>query len=416
MIVINLLKKILNKSEEYIKTDMTYLVKGGFWIFLSHFVQISTGVIVTIALANLLPKESLGTYQFILSIAAIISVLTLSGLGTAITKAVAGGHDGVLRSGVRTKLRWSIGIVLASGATALYYYLNENVVLAYSFLIVGIFAPFIESFKLYENYLYGKEAFRDSVTLGAWRKPLPLVALLVTVYLTNDVLTLIFVYFASNAISFLAVYLAVIRKYQPPEKEHVETITLSKHLSVLRIVGHIGNHVDKILIWHFLGSAAVASFAIAQLSTRYSGVFLNGASTLALPKVSKRDLPTLQQTLPRKVWLFTLMMFFGAIGYIIIAHFAFPLIFPQYPESIMVSQALALGFLFIPRFIYSQVLIAHNQIGAQYTIGFSHTIIKALLLYTLLPIYGIWGAVYAILVSEFIQTLIVRIFFNKAKV
>lgn len=331
---------VLQKLQNYTKTDMNYLAKGSFWLMVSYVIQVSLGVITTIALANLLPKESLGTYQFILSIAAILSVITLSGLGTAITRAVAQGHDGVLRSGVRTKLKWSIGIVLASGVTALYYYINDNTLLAYSFLIVGIFAPFIESFKLYNNFLYGKEAFKDNVVLGAWRKPLPLIATLTTIYFTDDVLTLIFVYFLSHAISYLAVYAAVIRKYNPPKQSHSETITLSKHLSVLRIVSMVGSHIDKILIWHFLGAASVAIFSIAQLGTKYSGGFLNTLSALVLPKVSKRDLPTLQQTLPRKVWLFTVLMAAGAGVYIAIAPFVFPLLFPQHlpPPGVTLSR------------------------------------------------------------------------------
>ena len=64
---------------------------------------------------------------------------------------------------------------------------------------------FIESFKMYENFLYGKEAFKDSVTLGAWRKPLPLIATVITAFLYPEPLALVAAYFASNALSFFLV-------------------------------------------------------------------------------------------------------------------------------------------------------------------------------------------------------------------
>lgn len=409
------LRETLLFAQRYTKTDMLYLAHGGFWVMLSYGIQVGTGVVTTIALANLLPKESFGTYQFVLSVASVLSVMTLSGLGVAITRAVARGNDGVLRSGVRTKLKWSTGIVLTSGAVSLYYYLNGNSALATAFLFVGAFAPFIESFKLYQNYLQGKEQFKDGVLLGAWRKPLPLIALIVTALLTHDVVVLVLVYFLSNVISYASVYFAVIQKYQPPDTNDAETLSISKHQSALRIMGHIGQHADKILIWHFLGAAAVAHFTIAQLTARYSGGMLNTLSAIVLPKVSKRDLATLKQTLPRKVWLFTALMAIGTCIYILVIPFVFPLVFPEYLESILLSQVLAASFLFMPRKVYTQVLIAHKQTRAQYILAISMTSVKLILLYTLLSLYGIWGAVFAILGTELLSNFAVRYFFHTAK-
>ena len=409
------LVRLLRWSERYTKTDMRYLAKGGFWVTANYVLQVALGLITTIALANLLPKEALGTYQFILSVAAILSVLTLSGLGVAITRAVAQGHEGVLRTGIRTKLLWSIGIVLGSGATALYYYLQDNPTLALAFLIVGAFAPFIESCKLYENYLNGKEAFRDMLLLGFWRKPLPVIALVTTVFFTDSVLTLIFVYFATNALSLALVLWLVLRKYQPPSETDSETLTLSKHLSFLKLFGAVGSHADKVLIWHFLGAAPVAAYTIAQLSTKYSGSLLTTVTKLVLPRVAKRDLPTLQKTLPRKVRLFILLMALGAATYIIIAPFVFPILFPEYPESIPYTQLLALTLLFIPNRIYSQTLVAHNQMKSYYTLTTVTTFLKLGLLYVLLPRFEVWGAIYAILITGIIGSILIRYFFFTAK-
>lgn len=409
------LKKQLAALQRYTKTDMTYLTKGGFWVSMSYFIQVGTGVLSTIALANLLPKETLGTYQFILAIAAILSVLTLSGLGTAITRAVAQGHDGMLRSGVRTKFKWSIGIVVASGATALYYYVAGNNMFALAFLIVGACAPFIESFKLYVNFLHGKEAFKDNTLLGAWRKPLPLLATVLTAYFSNDILLLVFVYFFSNTISFTAVYYSVINKYKPPLQHNGETVAYSKHLTVFRIISRVANNADKILIWHFLGSAMVANFAIAQFATRYSGGILDSLSALVLPKLAKRDLAILQQTLPRKVFLFTCLMFVGALAYTLLVPYLFKYIFPDYLDSVGLAQLLAVTFLFLPRSVYGKALTAHKQLRSQYTLAIVLPCIKIALLTILLPIFDIWGAVYALILSDAVGAITLYTFFKRAK-
>jgi len=405
----NLIKKIQSRTG----TDLPAIFKDGLWVSTANGIQILVGIITTIVLANLLNKETLGTYQYILAVAGVLSIFTLSGLGTAITRGVAQGHEGLLRSSVQLKLKWSIGIALASAAVASYYLFNGNFELGLSFLIVGACAPFIESFKLYENYLYGKQSFRDSLLLGAWRKPLPLLATVATAWFYPEPLALIAAYFVSNALSLALVYLSVIAKYQPPSESHAETVAYSKHLSIIRGISIATSHADKLFLWHLLGPVAVASFTIAQLATRYSGVFLNTLTAIALPRFSKRDLPTLQQTLPRKVALLTLGMVAAAGAYVVVAPWLFSLLFPEYSESLLLSQALALGFLFLPRSLYGQALTAHAQTKTQYILSIATPLLKLTLLAILIPIYGIWGAVYAQLITDLIGSIMVYVLFKR---
>src|SRR5690606_25469693 len=147
------------------------------------------------------------------------------------------------------------------------------------------------------------EAYKDSVMLGLWRKPLPLIAVVGTAYLTQDVLYTILAYFLSNTISYALVFLVVLRKYKPVGTTDTTTLRLSKHISIMSMFSQASIHADKVLLWFMIGPVAVASFAIAQLASTHAGTLLNAFGTLVLPKVSKRDLRTLQKTLPRKILL-----------------------------------------------------------------------------------------------------------------
>ena len=141
------LYRILKWSEKYTKTDMTYLAKGGFWMVLKYMIGIVAGLVTTVAFANLVDPTTYGTYQFVISVGSVIGVLTLSGMGLAINRAVAQGRDGAFRYGVQTKLKWSIGITLVAGVLALYYFLNGNNILAISILLAGALQPIILSFR-----------------------------------------------------------------------------------------------------------------------------------------------------------------------------------------------------------------------------------------------------------------------------
>ena len=410
------LHKLLDYIQRHTKTDSRYLAKGGFWLMVSYGVQVGFGIITTIVLANVLTKDTLGTYQYVLATAGILSVFTLSGLGQAITRGVARGNDGLLRSGVRAKLKWSVGIVLASATVAGYYFIQGNLELGLAFLVVGACAPFIESFRLFESFLFGKEAFRDSVLLGAWRKPLPLVTIITTAYFYPEPLALITAYFLSNALSLTLVYWRVLKKYQPPDEDDAETLHYSKHLTVLRMLSVTANHADKVLVWHFLGPAAVATFTIAQFATRYSGGLLNTVSALALPRLSKRDLPTLQKTLPRKVLLFTGFMALGTAVYIALAPLVFTLVFPEYTDAALLSQALALGFLFVPRGVYGKALTAHMRTKEQYVLGIAQPVMKLGLLATLIPLFQLWGAVAATLLAGLFGAVVAYTLFKQVSV
>ncbi|HEY4510903.1 MAG TPA: oligosaccharide flippase family protein, partial [Candidatus Paceibacterota bacterium] len=98
----------LRGTEKYAKTDMLYLAKGGFWITLGQGISTIAGLALAVGFANLISKEVYGTYSFILSLAGVISVLTLTGTRTAMTQAVARGFEGTLRASFWMSIRWSI--------------------------------------------------------------------------------------------------------------------------------------------------------------------------------------------------------------------------------------------------------------------------------------------------------------------
>lgn len=407
--------QLLKWSEKYFKTDVRYLASGGFWSALSYVIQVGFGIVTTVVLARVLAPEALGTYQFIIAMAGIISVFSLTGMGTAIIRAVAQGNEGTLRSGVSISLKWSFGIVAAAVLIASYYWYQGNNVLAIAFLLIGAFVPLTESFILYESYLRGKQAFRDEVMLGLWRKPLPLVALLLTLYFTQHVPTLIGVYFAANALSTIWVYRLTIKKYQPPDTPHLETILYSKQLSIMNVLFRVSEYADKVLLWYLLGPVAVATFSIAQLAVKYSGGLASVVSNVALPKVSQRDLATLQATLPRKVWLFTLALLPFMVGYVLLVPFVFQILFPDYPDAVPLSQVLGILFIFLPRSLYGHVLIAHEQTKALYIGSTLAPIIKLASLAILIYFFGVWGAVYALIFSEAILMLIGWYLFTTAR-
>ena len=397
--------------QHHTKTDIRYLAKGGIWVGLGHSAEMIGGIIVTIALANLLPKDVLGTYQYVLATALLLGAFTLTGMRTALIRAVAQGDKGLLRYAVITKLKWNLGIVAAAGAVAGYYYFMGNNTLGTAFLVVGTTAPFLESFRLYQPYLIGAERFRLNALLAILRRGLPTIAMVSAAVYTTDTLSLIATYFIINLIAVSIVLWLTAQNMNATPTSDKGMIGYSKHLSLMGVLGQFSSQADKLLLWHYLGPVAVATFTIAQLPTRYTNSSVGILRYLVLPKLAKRDFTTIKQTLHRKVLLFFLGTVVATTVYILFAPWLFSTVFPTYPDAVAISQVLALTLLFLPRSAYKQALTAHAKKKALYILNIIASIAKIASLVILLPIFGIWGAVYALLFAEVLSFILISFLF-----
>jgi len=107
----------LRWTQNHTKTDMVYVVSGGFWwmtgkvgLFLISFATMA-------AFARWLPKEGYGTYQFVLSGLALLSIFTLPGVNTAIVKSIAQKKRGNARPGDKRKNEMgTFGLSFVSGS------------------------------------------------------------------------------------------------------------------------------------------------------------------------------------------------------------------------------------------------------------------------------------------------------------
>ena len=378
--------------------------------------QMVIGIILTIALSNLLPKEAYGTYQFIISVSAIIGGITLSGMGTALMRTVARGSKGALQYAFKTQLVWSSGIILAGGAVALYYFLNGDTRLAIAFLATGALMPFLTGFSLYRPYLEGRRLFRESTTLGMWRRPLPAIAVFITLLFTDNPIILVLTYFLSQTVSMGLLYWLVVRKYPESAQANPELLNYSKHLSVMGIVGIIASNMDKMLVFHFLGAAPVAVYTLAQLPSTQILKMFSLAGSLVFPKFAQRNLSALRETLTHKIYVFSFATIAVVALYITLSPYIFKLIFPMYQEAVFLSQILILAVLTKPFTLYAQVFAAHGLKRAQYFTQISVAIIKLSLLLVLLPLYGLWGAVWTTLATSIYWSIIVAVLFYRRKV
>ncbi|MCR4333521.1 MAG: oligosaccharide flippase family protein [Patescibacteria group bacterium] len=387
---------ILRRSEAFFKADMVYLAKGGSWMSFGQGINMALGFLVSLAFANFFPKESFGTYKFVLSTVALIGVFSFIDMGTAVTQAVARGFGNSLRQGFRANLKWSIGTILAGLVLSVYYYVNGNALLSLSFLLAGILTPVAASAGLYGAYLLGKKDFKRSTLYGVIRNVVPAVALIITIFLTQSLLILIAVYFVSTALVSLFLYYATRSAYRGEnEKEEPGLVSYAGHLGVMGVIGQVAGNLDKILVFHYLGAVplAVYAFAIAPVEQLQSGKKILNA--LMLPKLSGRSFTDLQKSAPRRIWMLAAYAAVLVGIYIPLIPYFYKFFYPQYIESVFYSQVYSLTLFGIVGSVLDSHLVAHRKKRELYLSRTVIPITTIILYFVLIPSFGLMGLVVA---------------------
>ncbi|HEY4526285.1 MAG TPA: oligosaccharide flippase family protein [Candidatus Paceibacterota bacterium] len=400
--------KLLRWSEPYMKTDMVYLASSGFWLSLAMAVSMIGGFGLSLAFGNLVSPEVFGTYKFVFSLAGLFGTIALTTMPTNVTQAVARGFDGVLRYGFKTDLLWSIpSVILTVGAVA-YYFWNGNNVIALSLFIAAIGTPLLSASNLYSSFLQGKRDFRRNTLYGFIIDILPPLCLIAVMLsgARDYVPAYVAAYFAVMIALSGYFYMRTLATYRPNDKTDPELIGNTLHLSGMSIFGRAVTYVDKILIFHFLGPVQLAVYTFAAAPSQYV-LRLNGMfRTLAFPKLAARDIASLKASLPHKIAVHFCVALIVTVLYVTLVPYFFKVFFPQYSESIPYAQALGLLILSTPGMWLSQTLVAHMRKTELYVINTIHPIIKIILFLILIPIYGVWGVIYATLIAGVFGSLV----------
>ncbi|HMB65977.1 MAG TPA: polysaccharide biosynthesis C-terminal domain-containing protein, partial [Patescibacteria group bacterium] len=136
---------------------------------------------------------------------------------------------------------------------------------------------------------------------------------------------------------------------------------------------------------------------------------------LALPKLSQRKATELQESVPGKMLKLLLLLLPIVAIYILIAPYFYQFLFPQYTEATVYSQIFALSLLLFPKFLMGQTLTAHALKKQLYTLQITGPSFKIILLLILLPLWGIWGAIIALMATEVFGLLLLLYFFHRKK-
>ncbi|HOY55877.1 MAG TPA: oligosaccharide flippase family protein [bacterium] len=410
----NIIQTLLKKSASFLKTDTRYLAHGGFWLTLAQIISTGSGFLLSVAFANLLPQETYGTYKYILSILSLLSIPTLSGMNTAIVRAAARGYDGTLKPALNAKMRW--GTLSAVGSLALasyYYFLGANNQLAMAFLVAAVFLPFMDSFTLFDSHLQGKKKFDITTKYNTVIKIVATLSMVATLFFTSKIIFILLAYLAPYTIIRLVYLKITLKKHLDNNKIESGALSYGFHLTAISILANITTQLDSILMWHYLNPTSLAIYAMALAPINQIKSLLKSFVVISMPKMAEQDKEIIKKSLPLKIIKSILILSIFIIALIFVLPYVYKIFFPKYLESIKYAQLLALTLILFPERLLSISTLVHANKKIIYFTNILNPAFKILLLFLLLPTYGISGAIAAILVQQIIFIFVDYYFFKK---
>ena len=406
---------LLRKSEPFTKTDMVYLTKGGFWLVFSQAMSTLFSFVLAVAFSRLVSKEVYGNYKYILSLGSVLTAFSLTGIASAITQAVVRGYDGALRQGFKESLRWSFFIIIGSCVAGVYYILSDNATLGISFFIIGSFTPILNSSMLFLPFLNGKKEFRKIAIYNIWESVVPATAMLGTLFFTQNIIILVFSYFVSNSLIAYLLYRRTLSHYKPSNLIDARSLPFGKHVSLLNILGVIGDKIDSLLLFHFFGGSTLAVYTFATaIPNQIIGVFKN-IGLLVIPRYANRDLESIKHELYRKMARLAIVLAIMVVLYYFLAPYFFSLFFPQYIEAVSYSRLYSLIFIITSGVFHTSVLESKMAVKEKYLFTISSNTLRIVLMSLLVVPFGIAGIIYAQIITKTLMVILAMILVHKLK-
>lgn len=413
MSVIKRIESLLEKGGKYLKLDVLYFAKGGFWLTASQIAGAAVSFILSVYLANTLPKESYGSYRYILSLASILGSFTLTGLNTAIIQSVARGYEGALRQAFKLSLRWSVASFLISIAGSGYYFYNENYVLGSALVIIAFAGPFLNSAGLFSSFINGKKDFRTQSLYTFIDNALPALAIIIAAFFTKNILLLIATYFISSTLIALILYFRTLKKFKPNDQQDGQIESYSIKLSVLNIITILTTQIDKVIVFTYLGPVELAIYGIALSFPEQIRGILRNMSSLLIPRFAERDITEQSVDVKGKTKKLASLFALITIAYALCAPILFKIFFPTYMDSIIYSQVYSLVIIASVAWIPGSIFISQKNDTELSKLSIYGSLIQIGVLVPLVYFFGLWGVIVAKMLGVYGNSVLSFILYKK---
>ena len=401
--------KLIQKVHHHFRIDAHHYVSGSFWGLIAQGITVVGGLLVTVLFTRMLSESDYGIYRYILGVAALLSVFSLTGIDQAVLQASAKKFRSFYSETLFLSFKFNLIISGLACMCALYYFLAGNSTLSSGLLLIAFFQPIINTFQFFQSNLIGNSLFKKAANAQSLKVAVTFCLSIIAILFTHNILILLLVFFSAASIANILAYYVFKPKQSPATPRDVldKYILYAKHTSVRNIITEVSFRLDSILVFQFLGATNLAIYTIANLIPEQIKGTVKMFGILTIPKFSTHD--TLQVTknaIRRKIIPIFLVLTGISLLYVVFAPYLYTILFPKYLNSVIYSQ---IAILSLPATIgilpltSLQVMLDEKKL---YSLNLLVSIVSLTLTIALTITLGILGAIYARLATRYFNTFV----------
>ncbi len=398
--------KVINYIERQFGIDAHYFVSNSFWVASNQAVTLIGSLIVTIIFAHVLSEELFGNYRYLIAIASIFSVFSLNSIGQSILQTSAQGKLGFFTTGMHYSLLSGLISATLGLMASVYYFINDNPLLASSCLLIAIVQPFISSYFNIFSLLSGQQRFRESAIFQTLRVLAITVVSICAILITQNVFLLFLSYqlaqLATNGAGYWYFKPKINQPKLPPD-ETKKYLHFAFHQSIQSAILNTAQRLDAIVVFQHLGATQLAIYSIALVVPDQMRGFIKNISNLLFPKYVNYTPAQLRRSIPKRSFQLFIVLLALSLTYIMLAPILFSIIFPKYITAILYSQLLALAIPASVYFIIQSALKSETNSAALYYIQLSSAAVRIILTLVLTYTFGIIGTITAFVASSYVE-------------
>ncbi|PKL74042.1 MAG: hypothetical protein CVV29_00320 [Methanobacteriales archaeon HGW-Methanobacteriales-2] len=357
------LKEIMDNYSKKIGIDLDYFIKNSFLTILIQISNITLSLILTIFLARFTTKDVFGSYNFIISIISMLTIISMPGFNFTLIKSASRGKDGLYNKIFKLRFFWSLIGVPFLIFVGLYYFYFENQMIGLGLLLASIFFPFFDPPTIWVKLLQGKKRFdlvtKNSIIIIFIRTVTIIIA---TILGSGNIIPILIAFLiAHSSLNLLYYYKS---KNLLINNEIEEKWKKSGYkLTFVELSSYIYNYADKIIVGVILGPVELAIYVIATNIIYQIIGSIDQLLKVIYPKIFEMNSDSIIKSLKRFIFKFTLLIVGFVFLLILILPTLIPLLFSsEYADAILLAQISTLIIPFnILTYLSDPIIVAFNR-------------------------------------------------------
>jgi O-antigen/teichoic acid export membrane protein len=274
-----------DQATEIIPTKHAF--RSGIYIIIGKLFTIIASFAAVTVLANAVPKEVAGTYNYVMAAFTIISITTLPGMNNALARAVAKGYDGNVDRSLRKRFIFgSIGIAISIVIGIIELCIGHTQ-LGIAFLIIAPFVPLTDTMSNFTtSFWQGKKDFKKSALYNALYYIGFGILNIFVFLLTNNIYIILLGVLTGQTIVGYLVFRSIKRENNTYDHE---SLKLGYHLTIMQGFRIFAGNIDRVIVWYLAGPAMVASYTFAATPV-FKAYQLIPVGAVTLPHLSNHEL------------------------------------------------------------------------------------------------------------------------------